>query len=56
MAYTVQASRRNRRQNAEAVSVALDRRVGVISVLVYVVVMALTMYLYLHHQHTEVFL
>lgn len=49
MGYTVLASRRHAHEAAEALSTALDRRVGVITLVAYVVVIALTMVLYLNH-------
>ena len=51
--YTVLASRRHAHEAAEALSTALDRRVGVITLVAYVVVIALTMVLYLNHHHVD---
>ncbi len=58
MGYTVLASRRNKHEQAQALTAAVDRRVGVISLAVYAALVALTMYLYLHQAHpvTEHFL
>ncbi|HPX35535.1 MAG TPA: hypothetical protein PLH92_01980 [Mycobacterium sp.] len=53
MGYTVLASRRHAHEAAEALSTALDRRVGVITLVAYVVVIALTMVLYLNHHHVD---
>ena len=54
MAYTVLASRRNRQEMAEALSVALDRRVGIISLVAYVSVLTWTVFYYVN-QHYNVF-
>jgi hypothetical protein len=54
MAYTVLASRRNRQEMAEALSVALDRRVGVISLVAYISVLTWTVFYYMN-QHYNVF-
>lgn len=54
MGYTVIASRRNRHEIPDAVTKALDRRAGVISLIVYVAVIALTLVLYLLHHHFEI--
>lgn len=58
MGYTVLASRRNRHEQAQALTGAVDRRVGIISLAVYAALIALTMYLHLHQAHpvTEHFL
>ena len=53
MAYAVLASRRNRAEMAEALSVSLDRRVGIISLLAYLAILALTLIYYLN-QHYNV--
>ena len=53
MAYTVLASRRNRQEMAEALSVSLDRRVGIVSLVVYLVVLGITLFYYLN-QHYDV--
>ena len=53
MAYTVLASRRNRQEMAEALSVSLDRRVGIISLVLYLVILAITLFYYLN-QHYNV--
>ena len=47
MGYAVFASRRSRKDAAEALLTALDRRVGIISLVVYVVLIATTMISYL---------
>jgi hypothetical protein len=54
MAYTVMASRRNRKEMAEALSVALDRRVGIISLVAYVSALTWTVFYYMN-QHYNVF-
>jgi len=54
MGYTVVASRRNRHEIPDAVTRTLDRRAGVISLIVYVTVIALTLTLYLLHHHFEI--
>ncbi len=51
MSYTVLASRRNRQEMAQALSVALDRRVGIISLVTYLAILALTLFYYLSHQY-----
>lgn len=51
MGYTVLASRRNAKEKAEALSVALDRRVGVISLVAYLAILGLTLAYYLNHQY-----
>jgi hypothetical protein len=48
MAYTVLASRRNRHEMAEALSVSLDRRVGIISLDAYLAILAITLIYYLN--------
>lgn len=53
MGYTVIASRRNRHEVAEALSIQLDRRMGIASLVVFVVAITLTIVLYLNHHHTE---
>ena len=53
MAYAVLASRRNRAEMAEALSVSLDRRVGIISLLAYLAILAITLIYYLN-QHYNV--
>lgn len=47
MAYTVLASRRNRQEMAEALSVSLDRRVGIVSLIAYLVILTVTVVYYL---------
>ena len=49
MGYSVLASRRNHHERSSAVTAALDRRVGLISLLVYAAAVALTMYLHVHN-------
>ncbi len=49
--YTVLASRRNKHEMAQALTAAVDRRVGLISLLLYAVVIASTVYLHLRHAH-----
>lgn len=51
MGYTVLASRRNRQEMAEALSVSLDRRVGIVSLIAYLVVLTLAVVYYLSHQY-----
>jgi len=53
MVYTVLASRRNRAEMAEALTAKLDRRVGVISLVVYLAILGLTLAYYLS-QHYNV--
>ena len=53
MVYTVLASRRNRQEMAEALSGALDRRVGIISLVAYLAILGLTVAYYLS-QHYNV--
>ena len=53
MAYTVLASRRNRHEMAEALSVSLDRRVGILSLVAYLAILVLTVVYYLT-QHYNV--
>ncbi len=47
MVYTVLASRRNRQEMAQALSGALDRRVGIISLVAYLAILGLTLMYYL---------
>ncbi len=51
MVYTVLASRRNRQEMAEALSGALDRRVGIISPVAYLVILGLTLAYYLSQRY-----
>ena len=51
MGYTVLASRRNRQEMAEALQVALDRRVGIISLVVYLAILGLTLAYYMSQQY-----
>jgi hypothetical protein len=51
MAYTVLASRRNRHEMAEALTVSLDRRVGIVSLVLYLAIMAITLIYYLSHHY-----
>lgn len=53
MGYTVLASRRNRHEVAEALTIQLDRRMGIASLVVFVIVITLTIVLYLNHHHPE---
>jgi len=53
MGYTVLASRRNRHEEAEALTRSLDRRMGAWSLVIYAVLMTLTITLYLTHRHVE---
>jgi len=53
MVYTVLASRRNRAEMAEALTAKLDRRVGFISLVVYLAILGLTLAYYLS-QHYNV--
>ena len=55
--YTVLASRRNRHEMAQALTAAVDRRVGLISLAAYVILIAVTVYLHLRQAHpvTEFF-
>jgi hypothetical protein len=43
MTYTVLASRRNRQEMAEALSVSMDRRVGITSLVLYLVILGITL-------------
>ena len=49
--YTVLASRRNRQEMAEALSGALDRLVGIISLVAYLVILGLTLAYYLSQRY-----
>lgn len=51
MVYTVLASRRNRHEIAEALTGALDRRVGIISLVAYLAILGLTLAYYLSQQY-----
>jgi hypothetical protein len=51
MVYTVLASRRNRKEMAEALSGALDRRVGIISLVAYLAILGLTLAYYLSQHY-----
>lgn len=51
MAYTVLASRRNRQEMAEALSVSMDRRVGIISLVAYLVILGLAVLYYLNQNY-----
>ena len=51
MAYTALASRRNRHEMAQALSVSLDRRVGILSLVVYLAILALALTYYLHQHY-----
>ena len=51
MVYTVLASRRNRHEMAEALTVSLDRRVGIVSLVLYLAIMAITLIYYLSHHY-----
>ena len=51
MVYTVLASRRNRQEMAEELSGALDRRVGIISLVAYLVILGLTLAYYLSQRY-----
>lgn len=51
MGYAVLASRRNRKEMAEALSVSMDRRVGIISLAVYLAILGLTVTYYLNQQY-----
>jgi hypothetical protein len=53
MGYTVLASRRNRAEMAEALSASLDRRVGIISLVVYLAILGVTLAYYMS-QHYNV--
>ena len=53
MTYTVLASRRNRQEMAEALSVSMDRRVGITSLVLYLVILGITLAYYLN-QHYNV--
>lgn len=53
MAYTVIASRRTRKETADAILTSFDRRVGVTSLLIYAVLIALALTFYLRHQYTD---
>lgn len=47
--YSVLASRRNHREKAPALTAALDRRVGALSLAVYAALVVLTVYLHIHN-------
>jgi hypothetical protein len=47
----VLASRRNRKEMAEALSGALDRRVGIISLVAYLAILGLTLAYYLSQHY-----
>ena len=51
MAYTVLASRRNRHEMAEALSVSTDRRVGIVSLVAYLAILAIAVTHYLSRQY-----
>ena len=51
MAYTALASRRNRHEMAQALSVSLDRRVVILSLVVYLAILALALTYYLHQHY-----
>jgi hypothetical protein len=53
MGYTVLASRRNRAEMAQALTAKLDRRVGIISLVVYLAILVMTLVYYLN-QHYNV--
>ena len=53
MAYTVLASRRNRAEMAQALAAKLDRRVGIISLVVYLAILGVTLAYYMS-QHYNV--
>jgi len=53
MVYTVLASRRNRAEMAQALTAKLDRRVGIISLVVYLAILGLTLTYYMN-QHYNV--
>lgn len=55
MGYTVFASRRSTQESAEAVLQALDRRMGITSLVLYVVVIAIVVTWYLTHYRAGVF-
>jgi hypothetical protein len=52
MGYSVLASRRNHHERLQAVTAALDRKVGVASLVAYAALVALTMYLHMQHGPT----
>lgn len=56
MVYTVLASRRTQKENADAILTSFDRRVGIVSLVVYVVLIALLLTFYLGHQYNDVLL
>lgn len=51
MAYTVLASRRNRHEMAQALSVSMDRRVGIVSLIAYLVILAVAVIFYLSQSY-----
>ena len=51
MVYTVVASRRNRAEMAQALTARLDRRVGIISLVVYLAILGLTLTYYLSQHY-----
>ncbi len=55
MGYTVFASRRTNQESAEAMLTALDRRMGITSLVIYVVVLAIVVTWYLTHYKAGVF-
>jgi len=55
MGYTVLASRRNRQEMAEALSGALDRRVGIASLVAYLAILGLTLVYYLGRHYNVLY-
>jgi hypothetical protein len=55
MGYTVFASRRTNQESAEALLTALDRRIGITSLVIYVVVIAIVITWYLTHYRAGIF-
>lgn len=51
MGYTVLASRRTKKETADAILTSFDRRVGVASLVIYTVLIALALTYYLRHQY-----
>lgn len=53
MGYTVIASRRTKKETADAILTSFDRRVGVTSLVIYAVLIALALTYYLHHHYND---
>lgn len=53
MGYTVIASRRTKKETADAILTSFDRRVGVTSLVIYAVMIAVALTYYLNHQYND---